>query len=82
MFEPVHGSAPDISGKGIANPVAAVWAASMMLDHLGEVEASLAIEHAIEVSLESTETKTRDLGGTADTAGSAAGIISVLEADG
>ncbi|WP_171235750.1 tartrate dehydrogenase [Ruegeria sp. HKCCA6837] len=79
MFEPVHGSAPDIAGKGIANPVAAVWTGAMMLEHLGEREAAAEIERAIEVSLESAETKTRDLGGTADTAGSAAAILAALQ---
>ena len=78
MFEPVHGSAPDIAGKGIANPVAAVWTAAMMLDHLGETEAARAIEQAIEVSLETLQTRTRDLGGTADTRGSEAAIIDAL----
>lgn len=48
MFEPVHGSAPDIAGKGIANPIAAIWSAAMMLDHLGEARAGQAILAAIE----------------------------------
>lgn len=68
MFEPVHGSAPDIAGKGVANPLAAVWTLAMMLDHLGLHEASQDIERAMEVTLERPETKTRDLGGTANTA--------------
>jgi len=79
MFEPVHGSAPDIAGKGVANPVAAVWTAAMMLEHLGEVEAAAEIERAIENSLEKPETKTRDLGGTADTAGSETAILNALK---
>ena len=79
MFEPVHGSAPDIAGKGVANPVAAVWTAAMMLDHLGEAEAASQIERAIEISLVSPETKTRDLGGTADTAGTEAAILNALK---
>lgn len=66
MFEPVHGSAPDIAGKGIANPIAAIWTAAMMLDHLGEAEAAAEIEVAIETALERSETRTADLGGTAD----------------
>lgn len=78
MFEPVHGSAPDIAGQGIANPVAAVWTAAMMLEHLGQPEAAAVIERAIEVSLEQESTKTRDLGGTADTAGSEAAILAAL----
>lgn len=79
MFEPVHGSAPDIAGKGIANPIAAVWTAAMMLEHLGEVEAAAEIERAIEKSLEKTETKTRDLGGTANTKESEEAIIGALD---
>ncbi|MDV7145326.1 tartrate dehydrogenase [Tropicimonas sp. TH_r6] len=78
MFEPVHGSAPDIAGTGVANPVAAVWSAAMMLEHLGQPEAAIEIERAIEVSLEREETRTRDLGGTADTAASEAAILSAL----
>ncbi len=78
MFEPVHGSAPDIAGKGVANPVAAVWTAAMMLEHLGEAEAAADIEQAIEVSLENPETKTRDLGGTADTGRSEDAILNAL----
>ncbi len=48
MFEPVHGSAPDIAGKGMANPVGAVWAGAMMLDHLGEQAASARCMTALE----------------------------------
>ncbi|HBM58645.1 MAG TPA: tartrate dehydrogenase [Citreicella sp.] len=50
MFEPVHGSAPDIAGRGIANPIAAIWSAALMLDHLGEAEAARAIVSAIEAT--------------------------------
>lgn len=79
MFEPVHGSAPDIAGKGIANPIAAIWSAAMMLEHLGEKEAANVIERAIEVSLENPETKTRDLGGTANTQQSADAVLAALD---
>ena len=48
MFEPVHGSAPDIAGKGIANPIGQIWSAAMMLNHLGQHNAGLAIVEAIE----------------------------------
>jgi len=75
MFEPVHGSAPDIAGKGIANPVAAVWTAAMMLEHLGETDATKTIEAAIEVSFENAESKTADLGGTANMLQSEAAIL-------
>ena len=67
MFEPVHGSAPDIAGKGIANPVAQIWSGAMMLEHLGEPAASRAIERAIEHVLASNSPKTPDLGGKATT---------------
>ena len=67
LFEPVHGSAPDIAGQGIANPVAAAWTAAMMLEHLGEAEAAATLEAAVETVLENPEARTRDLGGNADT---------------
>src|SRR5699024_2913257 len=51
LFEPVHGSAPDIAGQGLANPVAAIWAASMMLDHLGEKSAATRLETAFSTCL-------------------------------
>src|ERR1700723_1778144 len=51
MFEPVHGSAPDIAGKGIANPIGQIWSGAMMLDHLGEPEAGAAVLHALETVL-------------------------------
>src|ERR671929_515207 len=68
MFEPVHGSAPDIAGKGIANPVAQIWTAAMMLDHLGHAEAARAVERAVERVVEDGKAVTRDLGGKASTA--------------
>ena len=68
MFEPIHGSAPDIAGKGIANPIAAIWAGAMMLDHLGERAAHDSILSAIESILGSETVKTPDIGGTATTA--------------
>lgn len=67
LFEPVHGSAPDIAGQGIANPIGQIWTAAMMLDHLGHVEAGAAIVTAIEQVLAEESLRTRDLGGTADT---------------
>ena len=68
MFEPIHGSAPDIAGKGIANPIAAIWAGAMMLDHLGERAAHDRILQAIEQVLADERVKTPDLGGKATTA--------------
>jgi tartrate dehydrogenase/decarboxylase/D-malate dehydrogenase len=67
MFEPVHGSAPDIAGQGIANPVGAVWSAALMLEHLGHAAAAADIVKAMETTLAKPETRTRDLGGTAST---------------
>ena len=68
LFEPVHGSAPDIAGRGIANPVGQIWAGAMMLDHLGHNDASTAIIRAIEEVLADPGSRTFDLGGTAGTA--------------
>lgn len=67
MFEPVHGSAPDISGRGVANPLGAIWSAAMMLDHLGHEEAAGRITAAIAAVLATTSVRTPDLGGTATT---------------
>jgi tartrate dehydrogenase/decarboxylase/D-malate dehydrogenase len=67
LFEPVHGSAPDIAGQGIANPVGQIWCGAMMLDHLGETDAAAAILRAIETVLPEPALRTRDLGGSADT---------------
>lgn len=67
MFEPVHGSAPDIAGKGIANPVGQIWSGAMMLEHIGESRAAHAIERAIERVLIETDVFTPDMGGKATT---------------
>jgi tartrate dehydrogenase/decarboxylase/D-malate dehydrogenase len=67
MFEPVHGSAPDIAGKGIANPIAQIWSGAMMLQHLGEAKAALAVEKAFEAVLTRPDVRTPDLGGKAAT---------------
>ena len=67
LFEPVHGSAPDIAGKGIANPVGQIWSAAMMLEHLGEAEAAAAIMRAVETVLAEPGLRTGDLKGTANT---------------
>ena len=75
MFEPVHGSAPDIAGKGIANPTATVLAAALMVEHLGHPREARIIEKAVESSLIEGAC-TPDLGGTLDTAGAAAYLIS------
>jgi tartrate dehydrogenase/decarboxylase/D-malate dehydrogenase len=67
MFEPVHGSAPDIAGKGVANPVGMLWSTVLMLEHLGELEAAAGLMAAIEESLRLPHTRTADVGGTATT---------------
>ncbi len=67
MFEPVHGSAPDIAGKGIANPIAQIWSGAMMLHHLGELKAARAVEKALEAVLARSAVRTPDLGGNAST---------------
>jgi tartrate dehydrogenase/decarboxylase/D-malate dehydrogenase len=67
VFEPVHGSAPDIAGQGIANPIGQIWSGAMMLEHLGEPEAAADVVSGIERVLAERTLRTRDLGGNADT---------------
>ncbi len=67
MFEPVHGSAPDIAGKGIANPIGQIWSGAMMLEHLGQDEAAMSVEKAIASVLEHSGPRTADIGGKART---------------
>ena len=67
LFEPVHGSAPDIAGKGIANPVGQIWAGAMMIDHFGFKEASEELVEAISSTLSEENLRTADLAGKADT---------------
>ncbi len=74
MFEPVHGSAPDIAGKGIANPIASIWAAQMMLEHLGLTDEAALLMHSIEATTSAGSVLTPDLGGTATTAEVASAI--------
>jgi len=78
MFEPVHGSAPDIAGKGIANPIGQIWSAAMMLRHFGEAEAAAAIERAIEAVLADGGPRTPDIGGRATTKELGAAIASAV----
>jgi len=66
IFEPVHGSAPDIAGKGLANPFGAIWSASLLLDHLGEAEAASSLMRAVE-AVAKDGPRTRDVGGSAST---------------
>ncbi|WP_281405787.1 tartrate dehydrogenase [Mesorhizobium sp. B3-1-6] len=80
MFEPVHGSAPDIAGRNIANPIGQIWSGAMMLDHLGATEAAAAIVWAIERVLLSGENLTRDMGGTASTSALGQAIADAVSA--
>ncbi|HXW56246.1 MAG TPA: tartrate dehydrogenase [Candidatus Cybelea sp.] len=67
MFEPVHGSAPDIAGTGVANPIGQIWSGAMMLRHLGATEAADAVENAIALTLAGSKVRTPDLGGHSST---------------
>jgi tartrate dehydrogenase/decarboxylase / D-malate dehydrogenase len=78
MFEPVHGSAPDIVGRGIANPVGAIGSAALMLDHLGHPEVAASIEQAVEAAFEDGA-KTRDIGGNCSTDEVASAITARLK---
>ena len=78
LFEPVHGSAPDIAGKGIANPIGQIWAGAMMLEHLGHKNASDNIVKAIEEVLEKEEYRTGDLGGKANTSSCVSAIADAI----
>ena len=78
LFEPVHGSAPDIAGQGVANPIGQIWSGAMMLEHLGEREAAEEIVKAIERTLAERTLRTRDLGGNADTVAAGKAIAEAL----
>ncbi|MGH3828897.1 MAG: tartrate dehydrogenase [Pseudonocardiaceae bacterium] len=80
MFEPVHGSAPDIAGRGIANPIGAIWTTAMMLEHLGLPDAAARVTSAIEVVLAKTDVRTPDLGGTATTTEFTAKLLEFIAA--
>ena len=79
LFEPVHGSAPDIAGQGIANPVGQIWAGAMMLEHLGHEEAAKSITDAIETALSQIDLRTADLAGTASTITCGKGIADIIK---
>jgi tartrate dehydrogenase/decarboxylase/D-malate dehydrogenase len=78
MFEPVHGSAPDIAGKGIANPLAAVLSAGLMLDHLGLAKAAAAVRDAVAKVLREGKVRTPDLGGRSTTADMGDAVVAAL----
>jgi tartrate dehydrogenase/decarboxylase/D-malate dehydrogenase len=79
MFEPVHGSAPDIAGKKIANPIATISSAAMMLEHLGQAEAARNIMKAIEIVLREKVAHTPDMGGKANTSKCGDAVADVLK---
>jgi tartrate dehydrogenase/decarboxylase / D-malate dehydrogenase len=78
MFEPIHGSAFDITGKGVANPIASFWSAALMLEHLGEQDAAACLMDAIERTLAKGDVLTPDLGGSASTADVTARVCALL----
>jgi 3-isopropylmalate dehydrogenase len=78
LFEPVHGSAPDIAGRGVANPIAAVLTAALLLDHLGHADAARRVEQAVETAVR-TDRTTPDLGGTLGTEAAGDAICEILE---
>jgi tartrate dehydrogenase/decarboxylase/D-malate dehydrogenase len=80
MFEPIHGSAFDIMGKGLANPVGTFWSVVMMLEHLGEVDAARQVMKAIEQVTANPKLHTRDLGGKATTADVTQAVCELLSA--
>jgi tartrate dehydrogenase/decarboxylase/D-malate dehydrogenase len=77
LFEPIHGSAPDIAGEGIANPAGAIWAGAMLLDHIGRPEAAERVLAALEDTL-ANGTRTRDLGGSATTGEVTDAVVELL----
>jgi tartrate dehydrogenase/decarboxylase/D-malate dehydrogenase len=79
MFEPVHGSAPNIAGKGLANPIAMIWTVKMMLDHLGLEKEAYMVMKAIEEALDKREELTADLGGKGSTASVGNLICSIID---
>ena len=79
MFEPIHGSAPDIAGRGIANPLASIWSVSQMLDFWGKKDWALRILRVIETMLVEKKVLTPDLGGSAKTDEIAAEVIRLLQ---
>jgi tartrate dehydrogenase/decarboxylase/D-malate dehydrogenase len=78
MFEPVHGSAPDIAGRGVANPIGAIWTGALLLEHLGHAEAAADVVNAIAAVLARGDVRTGDLGGKAGTAELTAAVTDAL----
>jgi len=82
VFEPVHGSAPDIAGRGVANPVAMILSGAMLLRHLHEDAAATAVEAAVDAVLAGGQVRTPDLGGTSSTDEVAAAVAKGLKVPG
>src|SRR5205807_906438 len=82
MFEPVHGSAPDMAGKGIANPIGQIWSGAPMLRHLGSWDAGDAVEKAISLTLADSKIRTPDIGGRASTQDLGEAIAAALQMPG
>ena len=80
MFEPIHGSAPKYSGKGVSNPIATIWAGAMLLENIGESRASEIVLHAIEAVLRDGKVRTYDLGGKSKTSEVGDAIVSAIKA--
>ena len=78
MFEPVHGSAPDIAGQGLANPIAMILSGAMLLRHVGERDAASRVEAAVDAVLRDGNVRTGDLGGVASTTEMADTIASAV----
>jgi tartrate dehydrogenase/decarboxylase/D-malate dehydrogenase len=78
MFEPIHGSAFDIMGKGLANPIGTFWSVVMLLEHLGENDAARQVMQAIETVTATPSLHTRDLGGSATTADVTRAVCDIL----
>jgi isocitrate dehydrogenase (NAD+) len=81
IFEAVHGSAPDIAGKGIANPLALLLAAALMLDHVGRQDLALSLRRAIDRTLNQDRVRTGDLGGKSSTAELTSALIQHIKND-
>jgi tartrate dehydrogenase/decarboxylase / D-malate dehydrogenase len=79
MFEPIHGSAPDIAGQAVANPVGSIWSTSLMLGHLGHRGWARAVRRAIGITVADAAARTRDLGGTASTRKAGDAIVAALD---
>jgi len=80
LFQAIHGSAPDISGRGIANPLGTIWSVQLMLDHLGEKKAAAVLMTAIETLVQEGRGKTPDLGGRASTQQATDALCDLLRA--